>query len=67
MEEQGKSPEETKLGKAQIIVAKQRNGPIGTIDLAFVGEFARFENLATGRPEIPPDATPVGDEGDIPF
>lgn len=68
MEEQGKSPQETKIGKAQIIIAKQRNGPIGTIDLAFLGEFARFENLALTRSEIPHDATPVGqDEGDIPF
>lgn len=67
MDEQSKSAQETKLGKAQIIVAKQRNGPIGSIDLAFIGEFARFENLALTRPEIPHDATPVGDEGDIPF
>jgi len=67
LEEQHKSSEETKIGKAQIIVAKQRNGPTGTIDLAFVGEFARFENLALSRPEIPPDVTPVDDGGDIPF
>jgi replicative DNA helicase len=31
---------------AEIIVAKQRNGPTGSIKLAFVREFARFENLA---------------------
>ena len=66
-EEQHKASEETKIGKAQIIVAKQRNGPIGTIDLAFVGEFARFENLAVGRPEIPHDATPVDDGAEMPF
>ena len=33
-------------GKAQLIVAKQRNGPTGEIDLAFLSEYMRFENLA---------------------
>jgi replicative DNA helicase len=31
-------------GKAELIVAKQRNGPTGTIDLVFIREFTRFEN-----------------------
>ena len=31
---------------AEVIIAKQRNGPTGAIKLAFVREFARFENLA---------------------
>jgi replicative DNA helicase len=35
-------------GKAEIIVAKQRNGPTGTVTLSFLKEFARFENLAAG-------------------
>jgi replicative DNA helicase len=36
--------------KAEIIVAKQRNGPTGTLDLHFEGRFARFENRSR-RPE----------------
>ncbi len=31
-------------GKAEVIVAKQRNGPIGAVPLYFVKEFTRFEN-----------------------
>jgi replicative DNA helicase len=33
-------------GVAELIVEKQRNGPIGTARVAFVKEFARFENLS---------------------
>jgi replicative DNA helicase len=33
-------------GKAEIIIAKQRNGPTGSIELAFIADFTRFENLA---------------------
>ncbi len=32
-------------GKAEIVIGKQRHGPIGTVDLAFEGEFTRFSNL----------------------
>lgn len=33
-------------GKAEIVIGKQRNGPIGTVNLAFRGEFTRFENMS---------------------
>jgi replicative DNA helicase len=40
-----KEKEEVK-GVAEIIIGKQRNGPIGTANVAFLHEFTRFENLA---------------------
>ncbi len=33
-------------GTAEIIIGKQRNGPIGKVRLSFLGQFTRFENLA---------------------
>ena len=35
-------------GVAELIIGKQRNGPIGVVKLAFIREFTRFENLAIG-------------------
>lgn len=43
VDENGNSTE----GMSEIIVGKQRNGPIGTVHLAFVNQYARFENLTT--------------------
>ena len=33
-------------GKADVIIGKQRHGPIGSVELAFEGQFTRFSNLA---------------------
>jgi len=33
-------------GLAEVIIAKQRNGPVGTVNLTFVNEYTRFENLS---------------------
>ena len=33
-------------GKAEVIIGKQRHGPIGTIELSFEAQFTRFGNLA---------------------
>jgi replicative DNA helicase len=43
-EEIYRATEENK-GLAEIIIGKQRNGPIGSVQLAFLKEFSRFENL----------------------
>jgi replicative DNA helicase len=39
-------------GKAELIIAKQRNGPIGDVKLTFRNEFTRFEDRAD---EVEPD------------
>jgi replicative DNA helicase len=42
MDNQGQSME----GKAELIIGKQRNGPVGTVHLSFIKQWAKFENLA---------------------
>ncbi|NQT46432.1 MAG: replicative DNA helicase [Candidatus Omnitrophica bacterium] len=41
------APTEENRGLSEIIVAKQRNGPTGSVTLAFLSEYTRFENLST--------------------
>ncbi len=43
-------------GRAEVIIGKQRHGPIGSVTLAFEGEFTRFSNLEQHH-------APRGDEG----
>ncbi|WP_456444729.1 replicative DNA helicase [Thiolapillus sp.] len=38
------NPESEHKGMAEIIIGKQRNGPIGTVNLTFLGQFTKFEN-----------------------
>lgn len=39
-------PKTEKKGIAEVIISKQRNGPTGKVELTFVKEYAKFENLA---------------------
>jgi replicative DNA helicase len=39
---------ESDRGLAEVIVAKQRNGPTDTVRLAFLDQYMRFDNLAPG-------------------
>ncbi len=48
-------------GVAEVIVSKQRNGPTGTVQLTFIKDYARFENLARV-----PEGAPAGG-GQAPF
>ncbi|MCE7914527.1 MAG: replicative DNA helicase [Nitrosomonas sp. PRO4] len=43
------NPDSPDKGIAEIIIGKQRNGPIGKIDLTFLGEYTRFESHAKSQ------------------
>jgi replicative DNA helicase len=53
-------------GMAEVIVGKQRNGPTGTAKVAFVSEYARFENLEF-RYDDAPQYLPPGGNDEAPF
>jgi replicative DNA helicase len=44
------NPDTPDKGKAEIIIGKHRNGPIGMVPLTFLGEHTRFENFAQSGP-----------------
>lgn len=54
-------------GIAEVIIAKQRNGPVDTVKLRWIPEYGIFENLVRGpdapMPDGPPPPTPIRREG----
>jgi replicative DNA helicase len=54
-EEVYKPNREDLRGIAEILIAKQRNGPTGRIKLAFISECTKFENLLEDIEEAPPE------------
>lgn len=42
------NPDSQDKGTAEIIIGKQRNGPIGTVRLTFLGQFTKFDNFSGG-------------------
>jgi len=55
-------------GKAELIIAKNRNGPIGTVDLRFTKEYARFDDAVVGDEDEPGvQYEPVDTDDEVPF
>lgn len=40
-------PDSEQKNQAELIIAKQRNGPTGTINLVWIGQYTKFKNMAT--------------------
>jgi replicative DNA helicase len=44
------APGEEQVEESELIIAKHRNGPTGMVKLAFLRQYARFDNLAEFQP-----------------
>ena len=40
-------PDSEQKNQAELIIAKQRNGPTGTVNLVWIGQYTKFKNMAT--------------------
>jgi replicative DNA helicase len=50
--EEDEEARQEKAGEAELIIAKQRNGPVGDVSLTFLKEFTRFEDRARNVSEL---------------
>ena len=53
------SKDEEDKGLGEIIVAKHRNGPTGSVDISFISQYAKFENLSRLQTDYVPDDIPA--------
>ena len=62
------NPETQDVGIAEVLIRKQRNGPIGDVRLGFENQFTRFHNVSSREDAPnPDDAPPIPDDFEVPF
>jgi len=54
-------------GIAEVIIAKHRNGPTGDVKMAFLSDYARYENLELIHRDIPNKELPSSNKKEVPF